>query len=511
MSMHPEQLARLLINEAILSRKLTASLLVFIPATVLFAGMLWPPQYVASTTILVGEKNIIQPLMQGAAVATEATDRARIAREVIYGRKILNRVLDETGWSGKNLSAAERDNLIKDTMRRTTVSNVGRDLIKIEYRDDDPERAYLTARRYAELFIAESMTAKAAESQSAFDFIDKQVQEYYQKLLKAEESLREFRSANLDAQPGMNVEIGARLNTLQTRIEEATQQMKETEIRKLSLEKQLSGEAETATAATREGQYRARVAELQSQIDTLRLSYHETYPDIIMLRHQISDLNEAIAAEQKRRKAARAAGRVQLDDTVVNNPMYQQLKHELYQTQVQLDTLRARIVETRREMQQELEREKRVHGSEATLVELTRDYQVNRDIYQDLFKRRENARMSMSIDRDKQGLVFRIQEPAMMPSQPSGPRFWHFVAGAVLLGIAVPFGLLYAKVRMDPRIRLSAVIVDRHKVPVLVTVPHLWPPGQAHVARRDVRLTLMTSMMFVVLAFYVLLFLRRVM
>ena len=47
---------------------------------------------------------------------------------------------------------------------------------------------------------------------------------------------------------------------------------------------------------------------------------------------------------------------------------------------------------------QELDRSRRIAASESALAELTRDYEVNRDIYQDLLKRRENARVSMNLD-----------------------------------------------------------------------------------------------------------------
>jgi polysaccharide chain length determinant protein (PEP-CTERM system associated) len=312
------------------------------------------------------------------------------------------------------------------------------------------------------------------------------VGEYHAKLVQAEEALKEFRSANIDAQPGTDADVGARLSALQTRIEQATQQMRETEIKKRSLEKQLSGEAETSSVMTREGQYRARLAELQSQLVSLRLSYHETYPDIVRLRHQIEDLNEAITAERQRRQTARTAGRAEADDMMVNNPMYQQLKHELSQTQVQLDMLHARISEARRELQDELERGKRVHGGTLTLAELMRDYQVNRDLYQDLVKRRESARVSMNIDRDNQGLTFKIQEPATLPRRPVGPRFWHFSAGGMILAIVIPVGLLYLKVTGDSRIRLPALIPAKHNVPVLATVPHTWSPTDVLVAQRDV-------------------------
>ena len=48
----------------------------------------------------------------------------------------------------------------------------------------------------------------------------------------------------------------------------------------------------------------------------------------------------------------------------------------------------------------ELDRSRRIAASESALAELTRDYEVNRDIYQDLLKRRENARVSMNLDEE---------------------------------------------------------------------------------------------------------------
>jgi len=327
------------------------------------------------------------------------------------------------------------------------------------------------------------------------------VVEYHQKLTRAEESLKEFRSANLDAQPGLEKDVSTRLTALQNRIEEATRELRETEIKKVSLEKQLSGEAEVASAVSRESQYRARIAELNTQLETLRLNYHDTYPDVIRVRHQIDDLKEAIVAERQRREQAKASGRMVIDDTVINNPMYQQLRRELSQTQVQIDTLNARIGQAKQQLHAELERGKRMQGGATTLAELTRDYQVNREIYQDLLRRRENARVSMNLDKENQGLTFRIQEPATLPLQPTGPQFWHFVAAGLFLGVLIPLGLLYAKLQIDPTIRIPASILDRHKLPLLGSVPQLWSPAETAVVRRDLhRLSILVGGTVLVLA-----------
>ena len=55
----------------------------------LLAGVFWPRTYVASTSILAQGSDIIQPLLEGRAVATGVTDRAGMARQVIYSRGVL--------------------------------------------------------------------------------------------------------------------------------------------------------------------------------------------------------------------------------------------------------------------------------------------------------------------------------------------------------------------------------------------------------------------------------------
>ncbi len=485
MNLRPEHIFKLLVHEAFYHRKALVVSFLIIYLMMLGLSLIWPKSFTSSTTILVEDKKIIQPLMLGAAVATEVADRARLAREVILGRKIMDQILKHVGWMKDNPSPAKQEKIIDRLIKRTTITNFGRNIIKIEYKDDDPERAFQTTQKYAELFIAESLSTKAEESQAAFEFIDKQAQEYHDKLVKAEEFLKEFRSENLDARPGTDADISARLNLLQTKIEQASQDLKEAEVKKFSLEKQLSGETEVATVLSREGQYRSRIAELQSRLETLRLSYHDGYPDIIQLKHQIEDLNLAITEERQRRDAVKASGKVIIDEGVINNPMYQQLKQELSQTQVNTEMLASRISEAKRQLQQELARGRRVHGGEATLAELTRDYQVNHDIYQDLLKRRENARVSMNLDTEKQGLAIKIQEPATLPLTPSGLRFLHFIVGGLVLGVLVPLGLLYAKIQIDPRLRLGALISDKHKVPLLAVVPHLWAPEETRAARHE--------------------------
>ena len=68
----------------------------------LVIGILLPKKYASTTTILVEQSNIITPLMEGRAVPTSVANRAAIAREVAFSRKVMNEILSVGGWMDKN-------------------------------------------------------------------------------------------------------------------------------------------------------------------------------------------------------------------------------------------------------------------------------------------------------------------------------------------------------------------------------------------------------------------------
>ncbi|MFK5948351.1 MAG: hypothetical protein QM500_06240 [Methylococcales bacterium] len=462
-----------LIGEIFARRNSIFVMFVIISLTLLAVGSVWPKRYTSTSLILADESNILQPLMQGTAEATRVTDYVTFAKDIVFGEKIMNQILLEAGWLKTNPSEVEQARIKKALKEKITV-NGKRGSIRIEYTDTKAMRAYITAKRMAELFIEEGESSKINESQAAYDFIEKQVNEYLEKLTSVEEKLREFRSNNPDARSGLDAEVSNRITRLSSDIERTHLELRETMIRADSLQKQLSGEAAITISQSKEGQYRAKISNLQASLETLRLDYRDTYPDIVRLKHQIEDLkismnNEIINREEAKTKAA-STGQIYFDESILLNPLYQQLRRDASTTETQIATLRARMNEMNKMLEKEYERAKRIHGGEASLAKLTRDYQVNQEIYQDLLRRMERARVSKNLDRENQGLTFRIQEPAKIPLLPTGVRFLHFALAGLVLGLAIPIGLIYFMLQADPKIRFPQIIVEELNIPILAEI-----------------------------------------
>ena len=234
------------------------------------------------------------------------------------------------------------------------------------------------------------------------------------------------------------------------------------------------------------------------------LSYTETHPDVIVLRHQIEDLKKSIAKEKEKTKAEKGSqsgnGETYVDEGIRLSPLYETLRTQLSQSRTQIATLNARLKENEKLLAEEIEISKKASASEAVLSELNRDQEVNQQIYNDLLRRRENARVSMNMDISQKGLDMKIYEPAYLPLKPSGLRLLHFALAGLILGIVIPAGILAIYLELDPNIRSKKKIEQDFGLTVITTIPH-WV-GQYEAGRvRSENMRLMTLLILSLVAY----------
>ena len=484
-------LAPILLMEMRRHPVMLAAIFAGIALLALLIGVMIPKKYTSSTTILVQESNIIGPLMEGRAVPTGVSDRAGMITEVAFSHKVMTEILKAGGWMAGNPSPLAQDKLSEKVIARTKISNPSNNLIQIDYTDADPQRAYEVTRRFAEMVMQESLATKERESRDAYEFIDSQVSQYHDKLSDAEAKLEQYRNENPDARPGTGADVNARIGELRRQVENAKVDLIDLRSQEAALRSQLSGQDEISIVQSRSGQMRARLADLMSQRDQLLLTYTDRHPDVVRLQHQISDLQQDLQAEESRPKAPLSS--TSINDSTEYNPLYGELKSNLAEAQRRSAAMSSRIASGESMLGTELTRSAHIASSESALAELTRDYEVNRDLYQDLLKRRENARVSMNLDAERRGLSFRIQEPASVPLRPSGLRLLTVTLAGMFIAIVVPLLLLFAMAKLDPRVRSALQIEHDAGLPVLGVVPaYRTKSAQA----RDIRRISMAAAIF---------------
>ncbi len=452
------------------NRKWTFFLLfVAISSLLLAIGFVWPEKYTSTVTIFVDDQNIIRPLMEGSAVTTKITDRSSEAKQLLFSHRVLSKLAsNEEIWG--DVSTNKINERVAVLKRKVRFSKLSDNYFNINYKGTDPVRTFKVAQKLGQLFIAESDDKKKEESRSAYSFVDKQVKTYQAQLKQSVDTLKDFLSNNVE---GTEDSVNRRMTELQSQLEQADLELKELLTQKSSLGSQMKG-AGKLLAQTRQGNpYTSRINSLQEKLDVLRLSYHDSYPDIVSLKQQINDLHKALDEDLKSEKKPTERTNSEY------NPLYLELESELAKTQTRIRTVNTRISSLKELLITANGRMERFQSNKAKLAELTRDSDVNRGIYEDLLKRREKARVSMHLDIEGQGLSYKIHEPAEYPLNPIGLQFFHFAILGLIMGLVLPLGIFAGLYQIDPRIRIGSVLEENTGIPVLTTIPYLNTPLEA--------------------------------
>jgi len=473
------QWIRALMREVLRYKWLVAGCFAVVSLLVLVLGIVWPKKYISNGMIHADRQNIIAPLLKGSAEITEINlDESKQVREVIFSPRIMEQVAKDVGLLKGGENSHQVEDILNSLRARTDIKDVGKSYIGISFSASTADSAFKANNAIIDNFIKDSSQTKRRESKEAYLFIDRQVATYKQQLQEAEAKLKQFKADNLD---GTEESVSARIADLRAQVEGMTLDLQEANTRSGELSGQLQRENRTVNRNYRSDVYRERLGQAQSQLETLRLSYEDTYPDIVVLKQQIEDLKKAIADTENAKDTAPASS-----DNSAINPLYQQLRSEQAKVEVDVRSRENRLASTKRLLDAEYERAKRIAERQAELSELSRDYDVTRGIYQDMLERKEKARLSMTLDLEGQGVTYKIQEPSSFPVTPSGIRFLHFALAGVFVGAIVAVGMVAAYIKLDPRIRFTANIAEELPIPVLGTVPHISTPVVQRLLRKDI-------------------------
>ena len=448
----------------------------------LVVAFFWQKKYTSAVQLYVDDSNIVAPIIGTEQVASR--DEANVAKEELFAVDIIDRILEEVGFVNASTSPADREEARDDLTDNTTVFNRNNQLLEISYYDDDPATAFKVTSLYADLFLQKTMDSSTEETTEAFEFIINQVETYRNKLEDAESRLESFRSQYPGISTSTEGNVNARIVELQRDFEQTSLQYAQADQRRRTLQSELSNESSTLARDFQLGQTRDQIARLQSEIEVLSLSYTDDYPDIVRLRQQIEDIK--LAAESRNAQTNAQAGGQAIFNVSGNtfsgsaslSPVYQQLRSDLARTSAEADSLQSKMQQLRILLDNEIERSTKTSQVERQLTELSRDYEINKKFYEDLLSQQENARLTMTLGAEKQGVLYRIHQPANFPARPNGLRFVHIVLAGIILASLLPFVYLMVFLKVDPRIRTASAVTDILELPLLTVVPHMPSPNE---------------------------------
>jgi len=348
---------------------------------------------------------------------------------------------------------------------KISIADAGREnLYTISYQDANGELAKKVVQSLLTIFVESSLGKTRQDISSSQRFIEEQLQQYQQKLSDAENSLKEFKQKHIGMMPGQGGDYYAKLAEATAQLRQAQLDQQEAVNRRNQLKRQLSDEEPELSAAAAampvSSEIDSRIQALQKQMDQLRLQYTDLHPDIQSTKRLIDKLEAQKKIDLAERKKDPAGSRIQ-------NPVYQQLTIAIAEADANVSSLGARVNEYQRRFAALRNASNMIPQVEQEYTQLTRDYDVYRQNYDALLKRRESVTMSGEVESKTDTVDFRVIDPPFVPSQPAWPNRPLMLSlvtlGGLLAGMAVAFLLS----------QLRRTVADRRALRELTGLPLL--------------------------------------
>ncbi|MGO1501939.1 MAG: XrtA system polysaccharide chain length determinant [Marinobacter sp.] len=468
-----------------------AAAIIFMTVTVgvLALGYVVPKSYTSNALLYADPSNILQPLLKGKAEMSQLS-RTDETREMIQSRSFLEQVAVDTGFIRGGETDAVRNEKIAELRKKVAIREPNPNFLEISYTSGNPDKSFKVLSAVLDRFSERSVRKKRSESQGAFDFIDSQVKTYQRQLEEADKRLKEYKFGNQD---GTERSALSRIEGLRREIENLKLEIQQTESEVQLTRSQLGEEQPVRRIQVNAGSSSAerRLVKMNEELDSLLLRYHERHPDVVSIQSQIADLKNRVATQTDEDRDGGVT-------EVMENPVYENLKIQLSESTTRLAVQKNRLASIERLLEEAFERSQRVAENQAEHTELTRDYDVTRGVYEDMLQRREQARLSMTLDVQGEGVSYKIQEPASFPTHWDGLQLYQVGLAGPFLGTAMVLGLLVMLVMLDQRVRSPRALqlALPENIPVLTTIPHYRSTWKDRLLRKDVLTILIVLAIF---------------
>lgn len=383
-----------------------------------------PERYEATARVSLDTQSILKPLMSGLAVQPDLAQQVAMVSRTLISRPNIERLIQAAGLQDDG-SAAQKDVLVDRLVANVQLRSLGREnLFLISYRDANPAYAERVVASLVAMFVEASAGGKRQDAEAARRFIEEQIKVYEKRLEEAENRLKDYKLRHLSVASLEGKDYFARMTQAAEDLSRARLELRAAEQSRDALKRELEGE-EPVFLSDAPGALQPAVPEIDGRLDALRKQldellrrYTEEHPDVVGTRRIIEDLE----AQRRRDLEARRKAAPKATGSLAANPVMQQLRVSLAESEAKVAALRARVVDHEARHSQLRAAAQRVPQIEAELVQLNRDYEIQKKNYEALVSRRESATISGDLGAAGSGAEFRVIDPARVSPTPVAPN-----------------------------------------------------------------------------------------
>jgi uncharacterized protein involved in exopolysaccharide biosynthesis len=236
-----------------------------------------------------------------------------------------------------------------------------------------------------------------------------------------------------------------------------------------------------------------RLARLRQELASARTRYTEEHPTVSRLKAEIA------ATEREPPEPIGEKGSASGSASAASNPYVFRLREALSAADSEAKLLKTEEQRLRAAIAAYQKRLENTPKREQEFLEVSRDYETTRQLYDSLSKRYEEALIAESMEQRQKGEQFRVLDPAILSQTPAVPNRLRLVLVSFVLSLGLAGGAILLAEMLDTSFHSAAELRDFSSVPVLVSIPRIVTDADRQRQQRSFRLAAAGAMLGLVL------------
>ena len=460
-------------------------ILIGLPAGLLYYVNL--PKVYQATSLLSYERQRINPSKLSPDVKERIHHVVSTLTQLVTSRTNLEELISTYNLYENQRKYLPLEDVINLMKRNITIKPSKRgDTFYISFSGGDPQKVAKVTNAIAAKFIEENLKYRQSRATETSKYTSNELEMAKLALDKKEASMRDYKLKyynELPEQRGGNVQ---RLTALQEQYQGMQESILELGRTRVLIQEQISLRKKTLSAQATglvaaipsKGSNKGvltpvqQLAQMQQQLDTLRVRYTEQHPEIKRYKKLIARMENEIAlngsSESTTPRRRPNIGRIYAADRDLTN------------LQTELKEIAFNIERIEREKEQLVTTIKKYENwvaatpeREAEWSALSREYDQLKAHYEGLVTQNLQATSSLNLERRQKGSQFKVEDPARVPGKPISPDFLKIMVFAVAGAIGGGVGFLLIVSFLDGSIRDPDEIEHYLGIPVVSTVPYV--------------------------------------
>lgn len=448
--------------------------ILILPLLAVFFNFISPKNYASHTSMLIQETAKLNPFLEDLAVSSMLKERINSLKVLLHSRHILGEVALDRGLVNAETKPQQHDQVINQLSSALTIQMLGKDLIRIDYKSNNPEGMKEILQSVSTQFIEQVLAPERSSMIDSSRFLSEHLHKRQVELDKAELAMAEFKDAHAAELPELYLTNVSRLAQMKQRLSERQAELDGASRSLGGINQQLSKTNPVL------GLIEQNIIQLQSKLALLRARYTEKHSKVIIT---LKDLKRLEAERQKLlsnadeslsiEKLWAIGSNYQLNNDPNKQPLLISQLENMQLTSGKVEGLFAEV-KSLKVMISELQLQISGYGGNASILsKLEREVTIKRDLYDDMLLRFEKAGITASLGVFEQDKRVKIIDRPFTPTASTNQPLIIFIISGLFGGIFLGSGLAIIQEMSDSTLRTREHLQALTGVPVLSRISYI--------------------------------------